>query len=347
MPRTIWFNKNFSSLYNIVRLIKEGDAKEDFRILCTHENPEFVGFEVADAFEVEDSRIGEAEYIAYCLDVCSRHDVSLFLPSKKMTDIARHREVFSRNGVEVLVCADHATLDIINDKAAFYAALSGSGLEIPEHHGVNTLQEFDEACAKLRQAGKRICFKPARSIYGLGFKIVKDDLRDIDAFLSGDAISVTMREAREKLASVERFRTLLVMEHLEGPEYSVDCLAKDGRLVRGAVREKPQRAGGAQLLLRNDPMMRMAETLTRRFNLSGLFNVQARCAQGIPKLLEINPRMAGGIYFSCLSGVNYPYWGIRLALESCEAEIPEARYGFRVNQVYHPFELRRQPEGAQ
>ena len=81
-------------------------------------------------------------------------------------------------------------------------------------------------------------------------------------------------------------------------------ITKDGRLVRGTVRRKPCRAGGAQHIERNDRVLGMAEALASRFSLSGLFNVQARCAGETPMLLEINPRMAGGIHFSCLAGVN-------------------------------------------
>ena len=100
MSKTVWFNKGFSSLYNIISLIKEADSGEDFRILCTHENPEFVGFEAADAHEVEDRFIGDVEYVQYCLDVCRRHEVSVFLPSKKMTVIAHHRQAFRDQGIQ-------------------------------------------------------------------------------------------------------------------------------------------------------------------------------------------------------------------------------------------------------
>jgi carbamoylphosphate synthase large subunit len=45
-----------------------------------------------------------------------------------------------------------------------------------------------------------------------------------------------------------------------------------------------------------------------------IFNIQVKFNQGLPKLLEINPRMSGGLYFSCLSGVNFPYLAVRLLL---------------------------------
>lgn len=162
-------------------------------------------------------------------------------------------------------------------------------------------------------------------------------MREIDFLFSENTTDLTRRAARETLAGVARFQDLLVMEYLEGPEYSIDCLAQDGRLIRATVRKKPGRAGGAQLLEENSALYDLARSLTKRLQLRSLFNIQARCSGGVPKLLEINARMAGGIYFSCLSGVNYPYWALRLAKDDCEHEIPRQVYGIRVNQVYRPF----------
>lgn len=339
MSHVVWFNKNFSSLYNIIQLIKAEDTGKVFRILCTHENPEFVGFEVCDLHEVETISADEP-YIHYCLEMCQKHKVSIFYPSKKTTTIARNLDLFEAIGVKTIICADAPTLDVLNHKGHFYDALAGENALLPQYYAVNTLAKFDEACECIKQTGKTICFKPACSLYGLGFKVISDHIRAVDAFLAGDPNRIALGDARTQFASIDRFQDVLVMEYLEGPEYSIDCLAKNSRLVRATVRKKSMRAGGPELLEKNDDLYDLAQKLTAKFHLTGIFNIQARCGDGVPKLLEINPRMAGGIYFSCLAGINYPYWALRMATEDCETEIPTQRFGLRVHQAYQPFVIK-------
>ncbi len=318
-------------------LIKAGDTRKEFSLLCTHDHPEFVGFEVSDFYEVEKQTISDEDYIRYCLDMCNKYHVSLFLPSKKIMVIANHHEFFEKQGIKILSCASFDNLEILNHKAMLYNALCNDNIEIPEYYLVNTLDAFDEAYEVLSSKNKRVCFKPARSIYALGFKMIKHNINEMNAFLSSDVISVSLKEARHKFSQADFFQDVLVMEYLDGTEYSIDCLAKHGRLIRCTVRKKPSHVNGAQILEYNPELVHMAEQLTQRFELTGLFNIQTKSANGISKLLEINTRMSGGIYFSCLSGINYPYWGMRLAMEECESEIPDQTYGLKVNQVYMPF----------
>ena len=73
--------------------------------------------------------------------------------------------------------------------------------------------------------------------------------------------------------------------------------------------------------------------LTARFGCSNLFNVQFRDDRRQSYLLEINPRMSGGLPFACRSGLVLPYWAIRLALGTARPEdIPQPRTGIRVPQ---------------
>ena len=127
---------------------------------------------------------------------------------------------------------------------------------------------------------------------------------------------------------------------MEGPEYSVDCLARDGRLVRATIRKKSRSVGGPEAIVEDAEILDWSARLAEIFHLGHIFNVQLIRSKDGPKLLEINPRMAGGLYFSCLAGVNYPYWALRLAFEPEGAEdppIPAQSSDLLVNQRYEPF----------
>jgi hypothetical protein len=148
---------------------------------------------------------------------------------------------------------------------------------------------------------------------------------------AGDPLYIRHEEARRRLAAKGRFRDLLLMEHLPGPERSVDCLAQGGELLRCVVRRKEN---NVQVLEDNPELVAVVRRLTARFRLTSLFNVQLRDAGGRSCLLEINPRMSGGLPFSCRSGVMLPLWGIRLALGTASAsDIPQPRIGLRIPQL--------------
>jgi predicted ATP-grasp superfamily ATP-dependent carboligase len=241
-------------------------------------------------------------------------------------------------GTRLIVPADAPTLGILNDKALFYREAELLGVKIPRFRVAQSLEEFEEAVGDLAGQGREVCFKPAKSLYGLGFKAIREPADPLKAFLAGDSASVSLGEARSRLAvPAERFVKLVVMERLPGPEWSVDCLAQGGRLLRATVRKKSPWPGRPERLVEDGEVYSLAERRTSHFKLSWVFNVQAIDSEEGPKILEINPRMAGGLYFSCLAGINYPYWALRLALGPCESLLPDQAFGLSVSQFCQPF----------
>jgi biotin carboxylase len=340
---TLWFNHTFSSVYNICQSLREGERRHGFpdrlRILLSHENPQFVARPLADEFFLEPQALEPDAYVDWCLATCRHWGVDLFWPARGARALAARKEEFSALSARLLVCAEPEVLDILNDKAAFYAQLAQSGLNLPRYQEVRGLTELTQAVEALAASGRRVCFKPPKSIYGLGFKILEKSGNLLAAYLGGAPHKTTLEEARAKLGSVppEEFPRLLVMELLPGPEYSLDCLAQAGRLLRASTRQKPQLPGRPEKLVRHEKALAIAERLTEIFQLSHLFNLQLIDSPEGLKLLEINPRMAGGLYFSCLAGINYPYWALRLALGADEALLPDQVYDLFVNQAYQPF----------
>src|SRR4029079_12223182 len=118
----------------------------------------------------EPDGLGAEEYVAHCLDVARRHEVSLFLPGRHVLPILRNRARFEALGVRVVTTADADGMMRLNHKAAVYAALADEpGVRIPDHAIVNDLAGFDAAWERLRARHRFLCYKPAVSVYGIGF----------------------------------------------------------------------------------------------------------------------------------------------------------------------------------
>jgi biotin carboxylase len=318
-PPTVWFNKHLSNTWEVLALLRGARAAGEFRVLCTHPQKGYAGRLHADAFEQEPWGLGDDAYIAYCLDVARRHYVRLFFPGRKVVPVVRAAARFAALGTAVLAAGDGETLAQVNDKARTYAALEGAGVPLPEHAVVRDAAGFDAVYARLRARHAVLCYKPTVSVFGLGFRIVTEGR-------AANAPFITLESARQEMGR----RETLLMEYLPGPERSVDCLARDGELVRCVVRRKE---AGGQVIEDNPELTAVVRRLTARFRLSNLFNVQFRAVSGQSYLLEINARMSGGLPFACRSGVALPYWALRLALGTAiPDDIPCPRTGLWVPQ---------------
>jgi len=333
-PATVWFNKNLSSTGQVIEILRREQRPEELRIVCSHTHPDCPALRMANVSELEPKELSEKDYIAYCLTIIRRHNVRVFVPGKMVEAVARERERFESEGVRLLIAADAATLGLLKDKARTYEAISEISVRLPEYIRINSLAEFDAAYAELRMRHKSVCFKPTESMFGLGFRLVKEDCGSLQRLFSGDPIGISLEEARRCFAEVTRFRDVLVMQYLPGAERSVDCLAQTGKLIRCVVRRKPDVSEGAQLLESHPQIEQAVSRLTSHLGLTGLYNVQFKDNGSEPYLLEINPRMSGGMPMACLSGVVLPLWGIRLLLGTAVPEdVPKPVYGSRVKEI--------------
>jgi hypothetical protein len=272
--------------------------------------------------------------------VARGYGVDVFLPGRQVSGISAHAAAFAQEGVRVVVPAEPPVLNQINHKGRFYDAVRDCGVPLPDFRQVDNLAEFEAA---VKAVGRRhaVCFKPAVSIFGYGFRILVEhpSVRHQSAEQLGAPdlrLDISLPEALARFRRRRHFKTQLVMQHLPGAERSVDCLGDRGRLLCGIVRRKND--DGTQFLESNETVLGYVRKLVAHFNLSGLFNVQFKDdVDGMPRLLEINPRMAGGISYSFLSGVVLPYWAIRLALGTAEpADIPRPKTGLLVTDIRKP-----------
>lgn len=319
----VWFNKGLSNAWEVYSQVRQACQPGELRILCTHPRRHYPGRHHADLFEQEPSGLGSEAYLAYCLDIISRYRPSLFVPGRKLLEIARAAPVLARAGTKILLPAGADVLEALANKARTYARLRGLGEIVPDHIVFRTVDELDAGLAWMRERRLPCCYKPAVSVYGLGFHTLPE------TGAPGGPFAITLAKAREEVARAGG-REHLLMPYLPGPERSVDCLAWKGRLLQCVVRRKEE---GGQVLEANEELARWVREITGRLGLSYLFNVQFRSRGGKPFLLEINARMSGGMPMTAHSGVVLPLWALRLGLGAAQPEeVPTPATGAWVPQ---------------
>ncbi|MEK3899623.1 MULTISPECIES: ATP-grasp domain-containing protein [unclassified Paenibacillus] len=309
----IYFNRWFSVAYHYMNLIRGNEDGVPVQIFATHPDIHHMSLQGADVAGTEPALEG-IEYVQFCVDFCRRNEIDIFIPRLHMLDIALHASLFDEIGTKVLVCRDLDLLEMIMDKGKFYESVKTTGImTIPDYHVVSNAQQFREAYEDLAAKGHKVCFKPTETEGGLGFRIIDNDRSPVEELFGHVTPLISFEEAYRILDEAGSFPNLMVMELLEGYEYSIDCLSDEkGRLLAAVPRRK---AGGRLRLMEYIPELaevarRVAETYRIPFN----FNIQMKYSGGVPKLLEINPRMSGGLHISCLSGINFPYLAVKSAL---------------------------------
>lgn len=325
----IWFNRWFSVAFHYMNMIRNNPDGERFELYGTHPDIHHMSLQGCDHKEAEPVLEGMA-YIEFCLDFCRRHQIDIFVPRLHMLSIVKHAPLFEAIGVRLMACKDEELLELLMEKHYFYEAIKDKGIvAIPDYAIVNTAEQFRDACESLRAKGHEVCFKPTNAEGGMGFRILVDKRDPLKELYGWVHMRMTFQEAYDVLSTVDRFETLMVSEYLSGHEYSIDCLATgEGELLAAVPRRK---AAGRVYEMEDIPeLTRIARAVAEQYCIPYVYNIQVKYNDGVPKLLEINPRMSGGLYITCLTGVNFPYYGIQ-AVRGKLARIPAPRLGIKAS----------------
>jgi biotin carboxylase len=325
-----WFNKSFSGTIHLIRALR---AEGSF-VLASHTGDSPMLADADERLIEPKNLVGEA-YVEWALGIAADRKIDVFFPGKEAKGVARARARFAERGVRLVVAAEPDVLSLLSDKARFYADFDPAVCAVLPFRVATTLESFKAACAEL-SAGGPICMKPAKGVYGHGFRSLIA-AQSLERLLEGDLTSLSLGEAERIIAAAPSpFRPILVMRYAGGAERSIDCLGHQGALVQAVVRRKAP--GRSIQVIEDDPRyVEIARRATARYGLTGVYNIQTKDAGGEPYILEINPRPSGGIYVSMTSGLNYPLWAARLALGLARpSDVPPPVTGLRVAQLHVP-----------
>lgn len=335
----IWFNKTFSSIHSVLRNIRNTNQKADLTLVFSHTHSHAPGRLIADESYLEPDNLTQTEYVEWSLRFCEQKNIDLFWPGKAVRLIIENRERFSEIGVKIVAVAQPAVMELLNNKANFYKQLDHNIAVPPDSILVNTAKEFEQAYQTLKQKHKQICVKPAISVFGLGFKLIDEQRDSITHLLSGVEYQIPYHELLSGMVQAEPFGDLLVMEYLDGHEWSVDCVASNGTLCCAIQRKKPLAIGHGQFIDNQPEIAGMVTRLTSHFALNGLYNIQFKQGANGPKLLEINPRPSGGVGMAMLAGVDLANIALHAVLDenppSNMAEI-KIEYGRWITEINTP-----------
>ncbi len=157
--------------------------------------------------------------------------------------------------------------------------------------------------------------KPRRGAGSRGVRIVQTRA-ELDALAQAEGA----RDAGGAAASsyAEKLDGLIVQEFLPGDEYSVDVLAGPLGVIAAVPRARLRVDSGVAVAGRtvHDELLEStAAAVATAIGLEGVANVQLRRDRdGVPALLEVNPRFPGAMPLTIAAGVDMPSLALDLAL---------------------------------
>lgn len=298
----IWFNHWFSTAYHIINYMREADS--NIRITGTNSNPDCVYKLVCDEWYSEPSAVDNDSYIEECIAFCKEHKIDVFVPHHNLKAICENSDKFENIGVKVLANTDKNDMDLINDKIKTYDYLKQNGLSdiIPPYFSCSNIAEFKEAVLKLQADNYKVCFKMSVDEGGTTYHVIEEN--PTVSIRYGSSSHISIEKAMQIIETYSFSVPLLVMPYLSQPEISVDCLKTDSGLL---MIPRFKLGGRVSEIKFDKQIMNLTESISEKFALEMPYNVQYRFYDNKPFLLEINPRMSGGIQLSCMgSGINLP-----------------------------------------
>lgn len=290
---------------NAVRLLK--DVPDAYVIGCDIDELSAGRFFV-DEFCIAPRVSARTEYEAWLINLITKNHVDIFLPTV-------HEELPVASALSgVLPCltvvSDTAAIALGDDKVALYRYIE---TRLPAHTipwCLLTDWNYDWIADDIQ------FIKPRQGRGGRG------------------CIKVTKAELESLKARGEQTDEYIVMQYMPGTEWTVDAYrARNGSMTYVVPRERIGLAGGISIkgkTVRHEKLIELTTNLCDQIGFFGPVCVQWRAnADSVPCLIEINPRLSGGLPITVASGVN----PIQAILSEYKGEIPAEQMWEEVTMI--------------
>jgi len=195
-----------------------------------------------------------------------------------------------------------------------------NGIPVPKFYKVNSIDSFIQKSQKLGFPEEPICFKPPISNGLRGFRIIQQDPDKMDSLINEKPNNVVIGY-EEFLNIAERssyFPELLLMEYLPGQEYSVDVMVDKGKYHQAIPRTRDKIKMGISFVgtvVQEEAVINYSKEIVQSLELNGNIGLQFKVSKdGVPKIIECNPRVQGTIVLCTAAGYNMIHNNIRSAL---------------------------------
>lgn len=243
------------------------------------------------------------------------------VPAERRRLVEPGRSAAFVDGILSIVRADSidvvfSTVDVeLEPLAARRGELSPAVLAAPDLSTLATCLDklaLAEACASIARVPTTLILDAAGKAADWTFPVIIKPRR------GAGSRGVRLVADRAELEAMPDDESIIIQANLPGEEYSVDVIAAGGELVAAVPRTRARVDSGVSIAgqtVRDPELQRQAGLVAAAIGLDGVANVQLRRdVEGLPALLEVNPRFPGALPLTIAAGVDLPVLALDLAL---------------------------------
>lgn len=279
-------------------------------------------------------------YIDTILDICKKEKVDIYFPSisAEVTKVSERRKEFEDLGV-LLSISNLESVEIANNKLRTYEVLEKAGIPVPHYYGVHDIEDFIEGCKYMGYPEKPVCIKIVDGSGSRGVRIIdaKKSRYDIFANEKPNSFYTSYEDMLSILRSATNLREMMLVECMHGPEFTVDALADNGKVLYIAGRENvvSLMSIAMESVVKKDQMAeKIAQDVISLLKMDGNVGFDfMRNEKEEPVLMDINPRTTATLSLFAAAGLNLQYLRIKQLLGE---ELPEIHIleGTRIRRRY-------------
>ena len=326
------------SLFKSMRLGAAQDGRK-LRIVTADMNPDSYGFHLAEkAYKIPPGN--SPDFIPKIMEICRKEKPAALFSwvDPELLPLAKAKGEFESLGVKAAI-SDAKAIEASQNKRKCYEAFKG-GIA-PEFRFANSAAGFEKAVKELGFPKRPVCFKPAFGHGMRGFRVLKPAAnrgemlfqeKPGSPFADFKDILTVLQDYEKK----EKLPELVVMEYLEGREYTVDMLLERKKPLITIPRVRAATKGGISttaLVENNREIIQKTELVCSRLGLDYNVNVQFKYGKDGPRLIEVQPRLAGTTVACVGAGANMPYLGLKMALGE-KIRVPKVRWGIVMKRYW-------------
>lgn len=287
-------------------------------------------------------KISDRNYLNELKKIIDFEGCDLFIPTIQ-PELYMIKELSKMSNV---LSSDYNEIVRASNKKLIYELMIDNGLSIyvPKFttflsDQLITLQTFK----KIGFPESPICIKPYTDHGGINFKVINVgtiELVSHKIIKEKDSTWMTLDELINVLNHTSYDFNLMALEYLPGSEYSVDALVNNGEVLIAVPRKRVKVNGGIVVqgvVEKNDELINATKKILSLFDFNYFINIQFKYDNnGIPKLIDINPRFCGSHIMSLSAGVNFPLLSIKMAFGE-PFKIPEPKWGTNMIRYWESY----------
>lgn len=260
----------------------------------------------------------DRDYLKRILRICNREKIDAILPLtiEELLVLSKNKNELNKVKIKVIGETNYNILKICSDKWLTNKYLNQKVLPVPLAFAPKNTKELISNAKQLGYPEKKIVFKPRITHGSRGFRILAENYDKFDLLFNHkptDNVFLSLEELIDALRYTKKFPMAILMEYLEGEDYSVYMFCEKGKSLAVLPMHRTGLVPGMSIggvIKKDDGIISYVKNVVKTLNLSGPINIQLIKTKKGPCLYEINARISATTVMTMGTNLNYPFLSV-------------------------------------